>query len=484
MTGGYQAYPEYKDSDVDWIEKFPVHWEFSKLRYMFSFGKGLTITKENLSDEGVPCVNYGEVHSKYGFEVDPKIHQLKCVSEDYIKSSPNALLQQGDLVFADTSEDIEGSGNFTQLTSDETVFAGYHTIIARPSDRQCSRFYAYLLDSLELRTQIRHAVKGVKVFSITQAILRGINIWLPSLEERKKIANFLGHETAKIDTLIEKQQQLIKLLKEKRQAVISHAVTKGLNPNAPMRDSGVEWLGEVPEHWVIAQLKFNTLEMQTGPFGSQLHAEDYIVGGIPLVNPAHMINGKIIPDPKVSVDEETQHRLQRHKLFEGDLILARRGELGRCAIVKKEHEGWLCGTGSLKAKLNDRIIPEYSYLLITSEGVVSELALESKGSTMDNLNTETLGRVRVPVPPVAEQNKLLDYVHVVSGKFKTLIRKANLQVELLQERRTALISAAVTGKIDVRNWVAPAHPCARDISESLHVTTPEPSTLLKTKTRM
>lgn len=451
----YQAYAEYKDSGVEWLDQIPSHWATSNLRYLFSFGKGLTITKENLIDDGIPCVNYGEVHSKFGFEVSPEKHPLKCVDFNYLETSPSALLANGDFVFADTSEDIDGSGNFTQLTSESKVFAGYHTIIARPEDRTSSRFFAYAFDSLPFRTQIRTAVKGVKVFSITQAILRNAEIWLPTIAERNQIANFLDHETAKIDLLIEKQQALIELLKEKRQAVISHAVTKGLNPNAPMKDSGVEWLGEVPAHWVVAQLKFNTLEMQTGPFGSQLHAEDYVDGGIPLINPAHMLEGKIVPDWQVSVDEATRERLSRHQLEEGDLIFARRGELGRCAIVTKDQEGWLCGTGSLKAKLNSKLIPEYSYLLITSDGVVAELSLESKGSTMDNLNTETLGRVRLPVPPESEQLEVLSYVHKVSGQFKKLIDNANTAINLMQERRTALISAAVTGKIDVRDWQAP-----------------------------
>ena len=454
-VGKYQAYPEYKDSGVEWLGEIPVHWVTSKLRYTFNFGKGLTITKEHLRDKGIPCLNYGEVHSKYGFEVDLQKHSLKCVDKQYLKTSPSALLEHGDIVFADTSEDIDGSGNFTQLVSKEPIFAGYHTIIARPFDRECSRFYAYLLDSKELRTQIRHAVKGVKVFSITQAILRGVNIWLPSMNERTKIANFLDHETAKIDTLIDKQQQLIKLLKEKRQAVISHAVTKGLNPDAPMKDSDVKWLGEVPEHWVVAQLKFNTQLMQTGPFGSQLHAEDYVEGGIPLINPAHMVNGNIVPDQQVTVDLETQERLSRHKLSEGDVIFARRGELGRCAVVQYQQVGWLCGTGSLKATLNERLLPEYAYLLITSDGVISELSLESKGSTMDNLNTETLGKIRTPVPPVTEQTDILHYVDVVSGKYKILIDKADNAIDLIRERRTALISAAVTGKIDVRYPVSP-----------------------------
>jgi type I restriction enzyme S subunit len=260
----YQAYAEYKDFGVMWVDQIPGHWETSKLRYLFSFGKGLTITKENLTDEGVPCVNYGEVHSKFGFEVSPEKHTLKCVDYGYLKSSSNALLKNGDFVFADTSEDIDGSGNFTQLTSDSDAFAGYHTIIARPEDRKCTRFLAYVFDSVEFRTQIRTAVKGVKVFSITQAILRNADIWLPTYKERDQIANFLDHETAKIDLLIEKQQGLIALLKEKRQAVIRHAVTKGLNPNAPMKDSGVEWLGEVPEHWEVLQTRRVLVDMEQG----------------------------------------------------------------------------------------------------------------------------------------------------------------------------------------------------------------------------
>ena len=451
----YQQYAEYKDSGVEWLGKIPSHWTMSKLRYLFDFSKGLSITKENLQDEGIPCVNYGEVHSKYGFEVDPKKHLLKCVSENYLKTSENALLNNGDFVFADTSEDLKGSGNFTHLVGDEQIFAGYHTVIARPHNANASRFYAYLFESKEFRSQIHLAVKGVKVFSITQAMLRSANAWLPSTDEQVKIANFLDYETSKIDNLIERQQQLIQLLKEKRQAVISHAVTKGLNPDVPMKDSGVEWLGQVPEHWVVAQLKFNTLEMQTGPFGSQLHAEDYIEDGIPLINPAHMINGVLVPDKQITVDEATQKRLSRHKLEVGDIIFARRGELGRCAIVREENKGWLCGTGSLKAKLNERLIPEYAYLLITSDGLIAELSLESKGSTMDNLNTETLGKVRTPVPPTDEQIAILHYVEQVSGKYENLIQKAESAIQLMQERRTALISAVVIGKIDVRNWQNP-----------------------------
>jgi type I restriction enzyme S subunit len=225
VTKGLDPDVPMKDSGVEWLGKIPEYWHINKMRYMFSFGKGLTITKENLMDEGIPCVNYGEVHSKFSFEVDPGKHFLKCVNSQYLITSPNSLLNKGDLVFADTSEDIEGSGNFTHLISDDALFAGYHTIIARPHESKNSRFYAYLFDCSQLRSQIKYSVKGVKVFSITQAILRAINIWLPSPEEQTQIANFLDHETAKIDKLIDLQLQQIELLKERRTALISAAVT-------------------------------------------------------------------------------------------------------------------------------------------------------------------------------------------------------------------------------------------------------------------
>ncbi|MDF3828300.1 MULTISPECIES: restriction endonuclease subunit S [unclassified Pseudocitrobacter] len=225
VTKGLNPDVPMKDSGVAWLGKIPKHWELSKLRYMFRFGKGLTITKEHLQDEGVPCVNYGEIHSKFGFEIDPQIHKLKCVDESYILNNPDSLIYKGDIIFADTSEDIDGAGNFTQLISNNQIFAGYHTIILRPLNRESLRFYAYILDSKALRAQISNAVKGVKVFSITQAILRSTSIWFPPLSERERIVAFLDNQTIKIDTLIEKQLQQIDLLKERRTALISAAVT-------------------------------------------------------------------------------------------------------------------------------------------------------------------------------------------------------------------------------------------------------------------
>ena len=225
VTKGLNPNAPMKDSGVEWIGEIPEHWEVKKFYNIFKISKGLTITKEDLSDNGIPCVNYGEIHSKYGFEVCASKNTLKCVDEKYIKISPNALLKQGDFIFADTSEDLEGSGNFTHVSGVNNIFAGYHTITARPYAEVNSRFLAYLFSSQGHRNQIRQKVKGVKVYSITQAILKKLKSIFPTTREQQAIANFLDKKTALIDKAIKAHQIQINKLKEYKASLIDSAVT-------------------------------------------------------------------------------------------------------------------------------------------------------------------------------------------------------------------------------------------------------------------
>jgi len=225
VTRGLDPNVKMKDSGVEWIGEIPEHWELNRFRNIFNLSKGLTITKENLTDSGVFCINYGEIHSKFGFEVNPEINELKCVHEDYLKSDKNSLLKKGDFLFADTSEDISGSGNFTYLNSEIPTFAGYHTVIARPKFEINSRFFAYLFDSLCFRNQIRIRVKGVKVFSITQSILKDPFIWLPSSDEQNNIVSFLDNQVKLISNAVELKKREIEKLKEYKASLINSAVT-------------------------------------------------------------------------------------------------------------------------------------------------------------------------------------------------------------------------------------------------------------------
>lgn len=216
---------EMKDSGVEWLEDIPKEWDLKRSNYVFKFSKGLSITKENLQDEGIPCINYGEIHSKYGFEVNPKRHKLKCVTEEYFNSNPNALIKYGHFVFADTSEDIQGCGNFSYLNAEDSIFAGYHTIIVRPIKTVSSRYLAYLFDSDDWRIQIRTKVSGIKVFSITQSILKTTKVILPTLSEQKLIVDYLDNKFVNINSMINNMKKQIEKLKEAKQSLISEAVT-------------------------------------------------------------------------------------------------------------------------------------------------------------------------------------------------------------------------------------------------------------------
>lgn len=232
VTKGLNPNAPMKDSGVEWLGEVPEHWTVLKNRHIFNFSKGLSITKENLQESGIPCVSYGEVHSKFGFEFNPEINDMKFVSEEYLETSKNCLLNSGDFIFADTSEDFEGSGNFSYLNSNSQVFAGYHTVIARLKSKQKPRFFAYIFDSNAHRKQIQTQVKGIKVFSITQGILKDIYSWLPPVHEQDLIVEYLDNECKKISLLKAKQTELIEKLKEYRASIISHAVTGKIDVRA------------------------------------------------------------------------------------------------------------------------------------------------------------------------------------------------------------------------------------------------------------
>ena len=442
----YQPYPEYKDSGVEWVGEIPKHWNVLPA---FAAVTDECVKNNDGLETNVLSLSYGNIVER---DIENNFGLLPDSFNTY------QIVNVGDIILRLTDLQNDKRSLRVGLSKLNGIITSAYLKLVCKSMLQYG--YAYRLLHSYDTTKVFYGMGGGLRQSMKFDDFRRLPFLIPTQEEQRTIAAFLDYETARIDQLIAKQQQLIELLKEKRQAVISHAVTKGLNPNAPMKDSGVEWLGQVPEHWVVCQFKFITTLMQTGPFGSQLHAEDYIEGGVPLINPAHMLEGQLVPDMRASVDIDTQERLSRHKLVVGDLILARRGELGRCAVVKEENQGWLCGTGSLKVTLSSNMLSDYCYQLINSDGVRAELSLESKGSTMDNLNTEVLGKLRVPFPPIEEQTQILSYIQIIQDRFTSLFTSAAKQIVLLQERRTALISAAVTGKIDLRGWQPPQREVA------------------------
>ena len=216
-------------------------------------------------------------------------------------------------------------------------------------------------------------------------------------------------------------------------------------PYPVYKDSGVEWLGEIPAHWEVKRIRDLAEALQTGPFGSQLHANEYVLGGYPVINPANLRDGRLVPDEECTVNDAAAERLAHHRLRDGDILFARRGEHGRCGLVTNQEEGWLCGTGCLRLRVRrDAARSRFLIRLLSTSGVADWLGLQSVGATMQNLNTSIIGRIPLVVPPTAEQETIAAFLDRETARIDALVAKKERLIALLQEQRTALITRAVT----------------------------------------
>lgn len=436
----FPSYPNYSYSGLNAIGYLPSHWRVVRFRDMFSFGKGLSITKENLQEQGVPCVNYGEIHSKYGFEVDPQKHPLKCVDEKYLKLAPSALLTKGDLVFADTSEDIDGSGNFTHLSGEDAVFAGYHTVIARPKKQVVDRFIAYLCDSLSYREQVQKRVKGVKVFSVTQAILKGTHVWLPNEKEQVTIAKFLDQKTAQIDQAIATKEQQISLLKERKQILIQQAVTRGLNPDAPMCDSGVEWIGDIPRHWEVRRSKFLFTQRKERAWKDDVQLSATQAYGVIPQDEYERLSGNTVVKIQFHLDK-------RKHVEKDDFVISMRSFQG--GLERAWSRGCIRSSYVVLKSLQRIDADFYGYLLKLPRYIE---ALQRTGNFIrdgQDLNFDNFSQVDLFIPPLKEQRDIADKVVKIAETTEAAISLQTKQIEKLKEYKTTLINSAVTGKIKV-----------------------------------
>jgi len=225
VTKGLDPNVEMKDSGIEWIGDIPKHWSMSRVKNEFTLSKGLTITKSDLKDKGIPVINYGEIHSRYGFRFDTKIHPVKNVDEEYLTKNKNSLIKKGDFIFADTSEDLDGSGNFTCYIGDTQCFAGSHTVILKPRTNINHLYFSYLFESLAFRVQIQEKVQGIKVFSITQGILKPLTLIIPTEEEQDQIVSYLDEQTSRIDKLIADKTKVIEELEDYKKSLIYEYVT-------------------------------------------------------------------------------------------------------------------------------------------------------------------------------------------------------------------------------------------------------------------
>ena len=246
---------EMKNSGIQWIGDIPSNWDIIPLKFLFSFGKGLSITKADLVEEGYPVISYGQIHSKKNSGTNVINDLIRYIPVFY--TVPQSQVKLGDFIFADTSEDLEGCGNCVYIDKEVDIYAGYHTIILRrKAHEKDNKYFAYLFKSDSWRTQIRTEVNGVKLYSISQSIIKRTSLILPPLSEQKNISNFLDAKCGEIDGLLADLDAEVKTLTEYKKSLIAEKVTRGLNPNAPMKSSGIPWAPEIPVHWKVMANKY------------------------------------------------------------------------------------------------------------------------------------------------------------------------------------------------------------------------------------
>ena len=305
------------------------------------------------------------------------------------------------------------------------------------------RWLHYVLGTLELDENSQDT--GVPGLSREAAHERRVAV--PPLEEQRRIAAFLDHETARIDELVHEQERLLVLAAERLEASADQLVWFG--------SISVETAGPSDDQTNVVRLGHLTKSIQTGPFGSQLHAHDYVSDGTPVVNPSSIGPRGLLPESAQKVDDAALARLHQYRLAAGDVVLGRRGEMGRSALVQESESGWLLGTGSMRIRMTTELRPAFCLYVLQSRRTRSYLEDASVGSTMNNLNPEIVGRCVVPHYDLHKQDEIVARLETLTKHYDALLETANGLVRLLRERRSALITAAVTGQIDVSSWTPP-----------------------------
>lgn len=436
-----KRYDSYKDSGVGWIGEIPSHWKVERLAGYINFSKGLPITKADLIAEGVPVISYGQIHSKENTAITLKDSLLRFVSSKYKETTPQCLLKKYDLVFVDTSEDFEGAGNFVLNDRDEDVFAGYHTMVVRLLNKGNINpiYLAHLLNSNSLRNQTRSEVDGVKVYTISKQIIKLLRIVIPPSSEQQAIVDYLKDKTLKIEQYVSARERERELLSSLKQSEIANVVTKGLNPNVRMKDSGIPWIGLIPEHWETRTLS----QMARVHFISNKNVHHQ--------NLLSLSYGKIVCKDINTTEGLLPASFDNYQIVEdGNIVL-------RLTDLQNDHKSLRVGLSTQEGIITSAylaieaftgILPKYLYFLLHSIDV--KKVFYSMGNGLrQSLNWTELRKLKCIVPPILEQQAIVNYIEAKLSKIESCMADLQAEIDYLKEFKQRLISDVVTGQICV-----------------------------------
>lgn len=433
----FPKYPAYKESGVEWIGEIPVGWKIEKFRYVFFERKEKIETEDDISGNMLSVSGYRGIEiKKYDDE------NRRRLSDDLIGYR---IVRKRQLVINTMWLNFSGLG---VSWLDGYVSPAYRCYSINENDIDLN-YANYILRSSIYVLGYTKYLQGIRPNSLqmSREDLMLFPIILPPLPEQQAIASFLDRECGKIDVLIAEQERLIALLAEKRQAVISHAVTKGLNPNASMKDSGIPWIGMVPEGWEVVTLKRKSSEITVGIVVEP--SKYYVESGIPALRSLNIRSGYISDDNMIYISKEANELMRKSRLQEGDVVAVRTGQPGTSAAVTRKFEGANC-IDLIIIRRSQNLCSNYLVWFLASDVAIRQFSEGSGGAIQQHFNVSAAKEMIVTVPVWDEQKKISNYLDQAIRNIDSLIEKARSVIILLKERRAALISAAVTGKIDVR----------------------------------
>jgi len=443
------AYERYRDSGVEWLGEVPSHWGVRRLKHIADVYPSNVDKKSQEGEIAVRLCNYTDVYYNDVILDDPDFMVATATKDQIDKFT----LRAGDTIITKDSETADDIAISAFVPRDlPGIVCGYHLSMVRPISGTSGAFIKRYFDSAFAKASFAVRANGLTRVGLGQYAVDNVEVPFPSLPEQTAIATFLDRETAKIDALMEEQRRLIGLLKEKRQAVISHAVTKGLDPSVPMKDSGVEWLGEVPAHWTTCGLGFRydvslgkmlDEKRETGKLPSPYLRNTDVQWG--------KINIENLPEMDFSGDE-----IVRYGLVYGDLMVCEGGEVGRAAIWQGDLDRcfYQKALHRLRPHSSASEFPPFMYYILSAAAGLGVFSSATSKATIAHLPAESFRKYRFGFPPFSDQVKIANFLDQQTFKIDALVAEALSAELLLQERRSALISAAVTGKIDVRGLVA------------------------------
>ena len=397
---------EMKDSGVEWIGEIPANHSLLRNKYLFEYVKGKIPKSTNTDQIGYPYIGASDLDTNENYTTF-------TMDEDIPSCRYDDLL----VLWDGARADLCGTHKDGKISS---------TIVRLRAKASYPSFLYWYYKGFE--SFMYQLVNGTTIPHMNRRYIEQIG-WIDwTLEEQENISIYLDAKSSKIDAIIAREQAVIEKLKEYKLSVITEAVTKGLNLDVPMKDSGVEWIGKVPEGWITASFGNGLMLIQTGPFGSQLHAEDYVDNGIYVINPANIIDGIIVPNRQCSITEKKANELSQHMLYPSDIVFARRGEMGRCACYEHDIGSCFCGTGCIKLRCNHLINPQYAIFYLQTTYIRQYLTLNSVGTTMANLNSSIINKIPFLFPSIDEQRKIVKWLH---KKIKSIERVITCKQSLI-----------------------------------------------------